>query len=261
MNVLIANAWNEYHSFQQHDFVVRPSIPILFFGDSNQYMQSGLKVITVGLNPSKSEFPGFDKPDPDPFMRFEDARNVYPAILNGQNYSAYIDALNNYFRNKPYNWFRCFEPILQGLECSYYGKPTNAALHTDLCSPLATTPTWSRLSNDAREKLKGSGVTLWHKLMESLAPDVVILSVARQHLSKIMFDVVEPWTPFFKTLQTKDGRARKKPYVVEIQRVQLTATKTAILVFGEAANTPFGTVSNPDKARIGAAVGRRLHGG
>ncbi len=64
MDALIIDAWNEYYSFQQHDFVVKPSVPILFFGESNRYRQSKLRVITVGLNPSKSEF--YDPLNPRP---------------------------------------------------------------------------------------------------------------------------------------------------------------------------------------------------
>jgi len=258
MDALITDAWNEYNSFQQHDFVVKPSIPILFFGDSKQYEQSKLRVVTVGLNPSKGEF--HDPSNPDPFVRFEDARNAYPGILDGgkQHYSTYLSALNNYFHNKPYAWFRCFEPILQGFDCSYYGARANTALHTDLCSPLATNPTWSTLLEPARAALQANGVAMWHKLVGQLLPDVIVISVARQHLSRISFRMIEPVSRLFTILETTAGEERKKPYHVEAQRVQLTEAKTALLVFGEAAHTPFGTVSKVDKERIGAAMGRRL---
>ncbi len=256
MDVLISDAWNEYYSFQQHDFVVKPSVPILFFGDSNRYRRSKLRVITVGLNPSNSEF--HDSPNPDPFVRFDEARSVYPTILDGvgQHHSAYVGALNSYFRNKPYDWFRCFEPILQGLDCSYYGARTNTALHTDLCSPLATNPTWSKLPESARTALQANGVAMWHNLVGQLLPDVIVISVARQHLSRIRFHRIGPISRLLTIIETTSGKDRKKPYHVEVQRAELTEVKTALLVFGEAANTPFGTVSNADKVRIGDAIGR-----
>ena len=47
---------------------VHPSIPILFFGDLKAYCESDLRVVTVGLNPSRWEFPKF--PDTSPFCRF-----------------------------------------------------------------------------------------------------------------------------------------------------------------------------------------------
>ena len=34
-------------------FVVQASIPILYFGDCEAYYQSPIKVVTVGLNPSR----------------------------------------------------------------------------------------------------------------------------------------------------------------------------------------------------------------
>jgi hypothetical protein len=38
------------------EVVVRPAIPILFFGDIQQYRRSPLRIVTVGLNPSLAEF-------------------------------------------------------------------------------------------------------------------------------------------------------------------------------------------------------------
>jgi len=37
-------------------WVVKPSIPIVYFGDDHQYAASPLKIVTVGLNPSNAEF-------------------------------------------------------------------------------------------------------------------------------------------------------------------------------------------------------------
>lgn len=64
----------------------------------------------------------------------------------------YLASLDAYFRTAPYTgWFNpSFEPLLRGLGASYYEAAPSVALHTDLCSPLATDPTWSRL--DPREQ-------------------------------------------------------------------------------------------------------------
>lgn len=37
--------------------LVRPSAPIVFFGDSESYLHSDVRVLTAGLNPSCEEFP------------------------------------------------------------------------------------------------------------------------------------------------------------------------------------------------------------
>jgi hypothetical protein len=75
---LIRESWQTYRRFADQTFLVKPSIPILFFGDSNRYFDSKLKVITLGLNPSRKEFP-----EPDRFSRFKRARKIYPRILEG----------------------------------------------------------------------------------------------------------------------------------------------------------------------------------
>jgi hypothetical protein len=47
---------------------------------------------------------------------------------------------------------------------------------------------------------------------------------------------------------------RKNPYNVELTKLKMAGGQIAWLVFGKAANTPFGTVSNADKHKIGIAI-------
>lgn len=129
MRELAAASWELYRDAVDHGTAVpvRPSIPILFFGDEEKYISSPLKVITVGLNPSRLEFPGVD-----PFLRFPAARQIDP---QQPALDAHLEALRAYFRVRPYSaWFRpAFEPILNGLAASYYeGTATSTALHTDI---------------------------------------------------------------------------------------------------------------------------------
>ena len=108
---------------------VRPAIPILFFGDLDAYAGSPQRVLTVGLNPSRTEFP----PE-DPFQRFPLAE-----YSRSEDQQRYLDALSAYFATNPYSkWFRSFEPLLNGMSASYYDHQTSTALHTDICSPVAT---------------------------------------------------------------------------------------------------------------------------
>ena len=165
---LIRASWQVYKQTEGQTFLVKPSIPILWFGDSERYFSSKLKVITVGLNPSREEFPEQDR-----FLRFDSARKVYPRILDGACYGEYLKALNGYFRyppNHPYGWFNCFEDMLRGLDCSYYGSAPSTALHIDLCSPLATDPTWKDLAPEAQRLLIQSGTNLWHSLVNGSCP-------------------------------------------------------------------------------------------
>jgi hypothetical protein len=249
MDSLIKEAWAIYDRRRGDSIVVTPSIPILFFGDINRYFESKVKVITVGLNPSRVEFPDYDR-----FLRFAKAKDVYPYVLSGDRGREYIEALNGYFSNHPYMaWFNSFEPILNGLGASYYAGVHNTVLHTDLCSPLATDPTWSRLTLGQREGLRPEGTALWHKLVEALLPNVIIISVAEGHLNNISFSRTGGW----ETIHTVE---RENPYRVKSVGLDLVEGRRARLVFGRAANTPFGTVSNADKRRIGETLREHIYG-
>ncbi len=247
MRDLAAASWELYREAVELGIgaLVRPSIPVLFFGDDERYVSSALKVITVGLNPSRLEFP-----KGDPFLRFPAARRIDP---KRPAFDAHLAALRAYFRERPYNaWFRpAFEPILNGLAASYYPGAVNTALHTDICSPLATDPTWSRLGS-VSGALTAAGVELWHRLVERLAPNVILISVARRHLEMIRFPKLGIW-------ETVHQIERTNPFTVQAIRVEVVPHAPTLLVFGRAANLPFGTVSANDKRRIGEAIGTALH--
>lgn len=91
---LAREAW-EQHDRAERTLVlhlVRPSIPILFFGDSERFIGSALRVITVGLNPSREEFPRAA-----PFLRFPGSET-----LSSSDPNAYLASLDAYFRTAPY---------------------------------------------------------------------------------------------------------------------------------------------------------------
>jgi hypothetical protein len=215
----------------------------LFFGDSERYERSQMKAITVGLNPSKLEFP-----TDHPFLRFPAAAELGPVAANG-SLDRYRAALDDYFRTAPYNaWFKpSFEPLLHGLESSYYDGADNAALHTDLCSPLATAPTWSGLGASEQAALIRNGNDLWHDLVEHLQPDVVLISIKREHLSKIRFPLTVQPSPIYTV-------ERDRPYVIELSRRRLASGKQPFFVFGMAAQTPFGLISAKAKRAAGRAI-------
>ena len=242
LQALAADAWREHRRADQHgaSFLVRPSIPILYFGDSQRYRQSRLRVITVGLNPSREEFPRNA-----PFSRF--GRPINDDI----DRSAYLRSLDSYFRVDPYTqWFNpSFEPLLQSLGTSYYDGLSSQALHTDLCSPLPTDPTWSRLDEGSRAFLESAGRRLWHQLTDVLQPDVVLISVARRLLGDITFPVTVPAS----TIHTVTGD-RRRPFRIGAWRCRLVSGKETLFVFGQAAQTPFGLISASDKVRAGPPI-------
>ncbi len=242
LQALAADARREHQRADQQcaSHLVRPSIPILYFGDSELYQWSALRILTVGLNPSREEFP-----HAAPFSRFLEPPD------EDIDRTAYLSSLDNYFRVNPYmQWFNpSFEPLLQSLDASYYDGPQSRALHTDLCSPLPTDPTWSRLYEVSKAFLQPAGVRLWHQLTEALEPDVVLISIARRLLNNIIFPVTVP----VSTIHTVTG-AHRSPYRIEAWRCRLVSGKETLFIFGQAAQTPFGLISARDKARVGPSI-------
>ena len=244
---LLNSTFNYFKKHEKDEVVVKPSIPILYFGDLEGYVKSKLKVITVGKNPSLNEF-RLQKQDDDSIVRFAkwDAKR--------QNLT---ETLNQYFKANAHpftKWFSSFEPILNGLNASYYdGAKDNIALHTDICSPLATNPTWSKLSGEKRSLLFQEGFAIWKQLIEELQPDVLLVSVPRELFNRTFKTTGEELIVF---TTKKDGKLRKSPYKVEIHKYQLESNKTVSVVFGQAANKPFDTISAEQKIKIGETCQR-----
>ena len=134
--------------------VIKNVIPILFFGNIENYFNSNTKVVTVALNPSSAEFldtSGFYSID----FRFKGAPATYS--YSPQDYLKYIHAISNYFDYNPYSsWFWHNEKVLRFFNTSYHGKFVedkaetvrpfeNTAVHIDLMAPVATNPVWGKL--------------------------------------------------------------------------------------------------------------------
>lgn len=215
-------------------------MPILYFGDAGRYWSSRLRVITVGLNPSREEFL-----TADPWRRFPEGSTIDSAR---PDLDRYFLALDRYFRSErhPYlRWFNmAFGAILRGLDSDYVGHATNFALHTDLCSPLATDPTWSGLSRAEQLTLR-DGYELWHQLVEVLQPRVILMSVAERHLAHVSIPTRGEWAAVHTIY-------RQRPY--EFRARSLDTPSGGLLVWGRAAQLPFGSASNADKEAAGAAV-------
>ena len=221
-----------WRAFDRAACRVTPAVPILFFGDLEAYRDSCVRVVTVGLNPSKEEFPC-----KDPFQRF-------PSLKKGnhgkKDLSRYIQAMSDYFWESPYDeWFkRGFEPVLRGLGASYYRDRTDendksTALHTDICSPVATNPTWSKLHEDDKEALQAEGVPLWHMLLEKLQPDIVVLSVSKTYRDQIEFKPMEKSKGSTRTFKKKaDGTDRVNPYKVLARWYEVGSKCKSLFGFG-----------------------------
>ncbi len=243
LTTLVSDAWSAYDRAGELRSRVAPAAPILFFGDLDAYLASPLRIVTVGLNPSLAEFPV-----EDPFSRFPLAEGP-----EGREPERYIAALAAYYRTDPYRgWFSAFEPLLNGAGASYYAGEPSTALHTDICSPVATNPTWSKLDDAERSMLEADGGPLWHRLLEAVRPDVVAVSVAKHHLARIEFEpLLSGWDVIHTFDRTGSGELRARPYEVRARWYQVGG-EPALFVSGPAAQKPFGLLHDSQKRELGA---------
>ena len=150
-------------------------VPILFFGDVDKYFSQRIKILTVGQNPSKDEFP-------EGFERFEN----FSYFINKTNLSEneadqYLLMLQNYFYNKPYlRWFSQFKWYLEQFSGSYQ----NGTIHIDLHSTLATSPTWGGLT--AEEQNIVSQKTVFRNLFDFFNPDIILCNFNLDLLNEII---------------------------------------------------------------------------
>lgn len=237
----VARAWQAFDHFAGRSWCVTPAAPILFFGDLRLYRASPLRLLTVGLNPSLHEFPA-----DEPFRRFPLAEGCI-----ARKPPRYLDAMSAYFRTDPYRrWFSTFEPLLHGMEASYYEGRASTALHTDICSPVATNPTWSKLDENVCSALAADGSALWHMLLEELRPQIVALSVARAHLKRIKFAPMTNWEVIHVFGRTASGELRSRPYEI-CTRWYDVGGERSLFMFGAAAQMPFGTLAADQKRKAG----------
>ena len=239
---LLESLLQEYETKKNLSYVVSESLPILFFGDLESFSTQKKKVVTVGLNPSNIEFQS-NPSEEYTFFRFPE--------YNG-NIETLELTLNNYFKHNPYTkWFKTgYEPLLNGLEGSFFpDNEFDKVLHTDICSPLSTNPTWSKLNFYEQESLRRDGFELWKSLICELKPNLIILSTRRSYLQLLCPKYVETIHSIYTT---KEGNPRR-PFNLDLFEVTINGFRTH-LIYGEPKNLPFGSVSNKDKVLMGNLI-------
>ena len=174
--------------------------PILWFGSLDDYQKSKLKILTVGLNPSKGEFPN------DSFSRFPAWENISSQY--------YFDGLNKYFSEDSYSWFDRLAnsiSLIDVWDCGYDPeKSTNTALHIDYYTPFATNPTWGRLPQAKKNVLQQIQKDYFQKLCDFLKPDIIFMGHKQIKEWQIPSDKLELLdSPMYKqlieNLPTKEG--------------------------------------------------------
>jgi hypothetical protein len=251
MRELVTDILTSYNQMRKRlDAISQPSIPIVYYGDYNQYTKSSPKVITIGINPSHLDFPPDSK-----LSRFPEANKIdFSQYFDEKEYSRYLNAMNNYFKIDPLDWFESYDRVLNGLNTSFYPNTSgNNALHTYICSPFATDPPWSKLKNSTQYTLSREGRKFWLRLLEILMPDMILCSIARKYLERISFKR-SSWEVFTSITEKKDGTPRAKPYDIEISEIAL-AGKKSYIVYGKPLHMrdhePFGSLTFDAKTKLG----------
>jgi hypothetical protein len=256
---LIQYTWDYFHSYKgdiwkgnkKEGCITYPSIPVLFFGDLDQYEKSKQRIVTVGLNPSKAEFPN------NGFSRFNGGEELYKKdILDDRDKEKYIEILSNYFHttNDTYEWFNSYKPLLNSMNATFYPdkKYENKTIHTDICTPLATSPTWSDCPREMRKVLSNKGAIIWNRLISLLKPHLVLISVKQKHLDKIKFGE-QNWEEFHTIYQKGDGEERKTPYKVYYKKVKINDTATTFIHDKPANLRPF-FITDKQKRKLGNLI-------
>ena len=216
------------------------TIPIHWFGDRVAYNRSKIRIVTVGLNPSDKEFRNNNRESFNIGLRFQDYEEKG------------LEAVyNNYFEYNPYSWFMSFECILNGLNASYYSKKgmPNRVLHTDICSPWATDPTWSKLPNQEKKNLMENehGFEQWKQLIRQLKPDIILFSIPEEYIKKL--DLENERSVFVTISNDKKGVPRKKSVVIE-----KGVYGRSLAIFGRTWNVPFGALGEDQKKDLGQKI-------
>lgn len=279
---LVNLCWEHYAGVKNKSFVVKPSIPILWFGDLEAYFNSDIKILTVGSNPSDLEFAVENQRKKDSnknplpitpsFKRFTGAERICEKLhLSSEEIKTYTLILNKYFKNENrYNWFNCFEPILNGFSASYdelgayiqkdenyrNSNYNNIAIHTDIYSPLATSPTWSDLEEDSKMIL-GKGTNLWVSLIDILKPDIILMGYGFHDFKEIVNQLglkkVLPDEEVFRRYTTCKNGSVKKNTFVDLYKYSRNNINS-IVVYGTKSQKPFDRIEKKDRYLLGKNI-------
>ena len=180
--MLIDEYWEDYVNHKNANDILIPSLPVIWFGNIEEYFESETKVVTVSINPSDNEFSdGIDKNTKEKrstFKRFERAECLKDIIkLNNDEKDILIKTYNEYFINFPYKWFsKGYENLMkifpQNIPVSYgYRREKNIAIHIDCQSAMAVKGRWK--DKDRTSLIRED---LFNELLAFLNPDIIVFS-------------------------------------------------------------------------------------
>jgi len=247
MKLLIDKYWKLFQT-DGNNAVVEDSIPILWFGNLDAYFRSKHKVVTAALNPSFIEFYEKQSGAKGKDVRFQDAASLPNGEWDDSHYNTYVQAMNNYFCFNPYNrWFGHLESVLNCFDSSYYcmkADLSNTAVHIDIHAPVATNPTWGKISKKEKDQITGRYHECFEDMMTFLNPEVLIVSAAQDVICKKFGATKENCI----APQFQKGKAYIRFYYLDNDFKVSTNETSRLLVWGHNfRGNPFGGISNDDK--------------
>ena len=125
----------------------------------------------------------------------------------------------------------------------------NRVLHTNICSPWATDPTWSKLPNQEKKNLMENehGFEQWKQLIRQLKPDIILFSIPEEYIKKL--DLENERSVFVTISNDKKGVPRKKSVVIE-----KGVYGRSLAIFGRTWNVPFGALGEDQKKDLGQKI-------
>lgn len=234
--------WKDFVEKKDESFVVKPSIPIIWFGDMKAYRKSKRKIVTVAINPSKVEFKEKPKSKQYTFCRFQNGEKLCQKDeLTADDKELLYASLNSYFKDNPYKrWFDAFEKPLNCLDATYYsGKEyESTAIHIDIKSAIASDPTWGSLRKKEKAKLEND--SLFQELLEYLKPNIILYSKDMNTFKKIFDrDIKEDANDYFKDEKKKKGEKEQTIYIAT-HHVTIRDENILIIAGRNMRGTPFG---------------------
>lgn len=229
-------------------------MPVDWFGDRDEYEKSHIRIITVGLNPSDREFEeqSYDKSVPLEKRKLSLFRF---SAYNPKKPNTHRVALNNYFKTESVytRWFNSYEHVLNGMDASYFSNKGMKirAIHTDICSPWATCPTWSKLPKEVKNELFAEGKAQWERLVKELNPDVIIASIGKEFIQAL--GIESTYKELYRFENKIDGTPRTKPFVIGIYKYNGIP-----FVTGLSRNIPFGSLGNNQKEEVGNIIRKKV---
>lgn len=248
------NVFLEAQNSKLGEYLIKGTLPILYFGDINAYFKSQYKIITAAINPSSAEFGVGESGTKISFKRFPLFSDIAKdSAMSDESALQYLSALNDYFKtgNDYRRWF-CRTPrnnLFAPFGASYYDDLPNRAIHTDILSPFATFPKWSGIPPRIQKQFSDIGIALWHELIAILEPDIIFMSLGKKHISH---------TDFYKTFIDCVTYPNKKSLKIQYGYINLGA-KTTHIIYESGGNVyPFDMLDNHNSAVLGAKIFERF---